>query len=57
MLDVIDKKRTKNIGVSVTKEEFETLRKAAFIEKKAVATLVRELALKEAEKINRKGEK
>ena len=57
MMNVFDKKRTKNIGVSVTEEEFETLRKAAFIEKKAVATLVRELALKEAEKINRKGEK
>ena len=54
---MLDTKRTKNIGVSVTEEEFETLRKAAFIEKKAVATLVRELALKEAQKINEKGEK
>jgi len=54
---VNEEKRKKNVGVSVTEEEYETLRKAAYLEKKAVATLVREVALEVAEKIINEKEK
>ncbi len=45
-----ENKRTKQVGVSLTMEEFEKLRKCAFVEKKSMSCFIRDTLFKEIKK-------